>query len=137
MVHLDANKFVWPFAALVLYASASFAADPIGNWRVKDGTALIRIAPCGGSFCGTISWTSSPGLDEHNPDPSKRDRPIVGTQILLRMQAAGADRWDGKIYNPENGKTYTGHITLVDPNTLRVQGCLLLFCGGEDWTRSH
>jgi uncharacterized protein (DUF2147 family) len=98
---------------------------------------LIRIAPCGEAFCGTISWTSNPGRDEHNPDPSKRDHSIVGTQILLRMHAAGADRWDGKIYNPENGKTYTGHITLVDPNTLRVEGCLLLFCGGEDWTRSH
>jgi uncharacterized protein (DUF2147 family) len=110
-------------AALALVGAPALAADPTGNWLVKDQTAVIRIAPCADALCGTIAWTSQPGLDENNPDPSKRDRPIVGTQILLGMKpaggtggtggasgtgGAGGNRWDGEIYNPENGKTYSG-----------------------------
>jgi hypothetical protein len=37
-------------------------------------------------------WTSQLGTDEHNPDPSKRDRPIVGTQLLLRTKPAGGQQ---------------------------------------------
>ena len=76
-------------AALALVGAPALAADPTGNWLVKDQTAVIRIAPCADALCGTIAWTSQPGLDENNPDPSKRNRPIVGTQILLGMKPAG------------------------------------------------
>ena len=141
-------------AVLALVGGPALAADPAGNWLVKDQTAIIRIAPCADALCGTIAWTSQPGLDENNPDPTKRDRPIVGTQILLGMKpvggggtggtggasgtgGTGGNRWDGEIYNPENGKTYSGHIILLSPDLLRVEGCLLIFCGGENWTRSR
>ena len=140
-------------AALALVGAPALAADPTGNWLVKDQTAIIRIAPCADALCGTIAWTSQPGLDENNPDPSKRNRPIVGTQILLGMKpagggtggtggasgtgGAGGNRWDGEIYNPENGKTYSGHVILLSPDLLRIEGCLLIFCGGENWTRSR
>ena len=122
-------------AALALVGGPALAADPTGNWLVKDQTAVIRIAPCADALCGTIAWTSQPGLDENNPDPGKRDRPIVGTQIIVGMKPAGGNRWDGEIYNPENGKTYSGHIILLSPDVLRIEGCLLIFCGGENWTR--
>ena len=131
----------WCVAAmLALSATPGLAADPAGNWLVADKTAIIRIAPCAQAYCGTIAWTSQPGLDENNPDPSKRDRPIVGTQILMGMRPAGGgggNRWDGEIYNPENGKTYSGHVILTGPDVLRIEGCLLFFCGGENWTRSR
>jgi hypothetical protein len=26
-------------------------------------------------------------------------------------------------------------IILEDPNRLKLQGCMLIFCGGETWTR--
>ena len=130
-------KRAWRLSSLLaLFAGPALAADPSGNWLVADKTAIIRIAPCGSAYCGTIAWTSEPGVDEHNPDPSKRNHPIVGTQILLGMKAAGSDRWSGQIYNPDNGKTYSGHITLTGPNQLKVEGCLLFFCSGESWTRA-
>jgi uncharacterized protein (DUF2147 family) len=124
-------------AVLALTGGPALAADPGGNWLVADNTAVVRIAPCADAYCGTIAWTSQPGTDEHNPDPSRRDRPIVGTQILLGMKPAGGNRWDGEIYNPENGKTYSGHIVLLSPDRLRIEGCLLFFCGGETWTRAR
>ena len=56
--------------------------------------------------------------------------------ILLDMTPTRANKWEGQVYNSQNGKTYSANISLSDPNTLRIQGCVLGFlCGGESWTR--
>ena len=56
--------------------------------------------------------------------------------ILLDMTPTKPNKWDGQVYNSKNGKTYSANISLFDPNTLRIQGCVLGFlCGGENWTR--
>ena len=121
-----------------LVSSAAAAADPTGEWLVADGTARVRIEPCNDALWGVISWAKEPGTDENNPDPAKRSRPIIGMPILLNMQKADANRWDGQVYNAENGKTYTSHINLVRNDVLRIEGCVFggLFCGGENWTRA-
>ena len=128
--------------ALVLLALAggpALAQAPTGEWLVANGKARIRIGPCGGALCGTISWLQAPANDENNPDPAKRNRSLVGTQILLGMKPAGPNRWEGEIYNAENGKIYTGSISITGPDVLRIEGCVLagLLCGGENWTRAR
>jgi uncharacterized protein (DUF2147 family) len=123
---------------LALIASSAVAATPKGDWLVEDKDAIIRIDSCGSALCGTIVWTKKPGgLDENNPDAAKRNRPIMGLQLLLGMKPASDGRWAGDIYNPENGKTYTSRIWLKSDDTLRVEGCVLGFlCSGQDWTRT-
>jgi uncharacterized protein (DUF2147 family) len=122
--------------ALLVSATPALAADPIGEWLVKDATARIKIDHCGEGFWGVVSWEKQAGRDENNPDPSKRDRPTLGLPILLDMKSTQPDRWDGDVYNAENGKTYTSHISLVSPDVLRIEGCILgILCGGENWTR--
>ena len=38
----------------------------------------------------------------------------------------------------DNGKTYSGGLTLINPHMLRVRGCLFaILCGGENWSRSE
>jgi uncharacterized protein (DUF2147 family) len=129
-------KVSW-LVALALVLPAAAAASPAGDWLVADGSAVVRVAPCGqGAFCGKIAWTSDEGTDDHNPDASKRGQNIIGTTILIDMKASGNNRWDGEIYNPQDGKTYSGSIAVVSPDMLRVEGCLLVFCGGENWTRT-
>jgi uncharacterized protein (DUF2147 family) len=121
----------------VCFVSAAEAQSPVGEWIVEDGTAHIRIVPCGNALWGVISWTKdAPGQDENNPDPAKRSRSVMGMPILLNMKPAG-QRWDGEVYNAENGQTYTAHISLNSPNVLKIEGCVLggLFCGGENWNR--
>jgi hypothetical protein len=52
------------------------------------------------------------------------------------MAQTKTNQWDGQIYNSQDGHTYSANVSLVDTNTLRVQGCFLGFlCGGENWTR--
>jgi len=112
--------------------------DPKGDWLVADGTAIIRIVPCGANLCGNVVWTKDTGgTDENNPDPALRNRPIMGLPILLGMKPGNDGRWDGDVYNAENGKTYTSHIWLKAPDLLRIEGCVLGFlCAGQDWTRT-
>lgn len=112
------------------------AASPVGEWLVEKGLARIRIVDCGSALWGVVSWESKPGTDRENPDPSLRSRPTLGMPVLLDMTESRPNRWEGKIYNSQNGKTYSANISLRDANTLRVQGCVFnVLCGGQDWTR--
>ncbi len=118
-------------------ASAS-AADPTGDWRVADGVANIRIAQCGGSMWGAVSWENTPGgKDINNPDPAKKSRPTLGMPILIDMKKTpGVDQWEGQVYNAKDGQFYSSTITPTDPDHLEIRGCVLGFlCGGETWTR--
>ena len=123
--------------AVLAFRTTAFAADVTGEWLVAERTARISIADCGGALWGVVSWEADPGgVDEKNPDPAKRSRPTLGMPILLGMKAGGANQWTGQIYNSENGKTYSGGLTLINPDVLRVRGCLFrILCGGENWTR--
>jgi uncharacterized protein (DUF2147 family) len=110
--------------------------DPTGEWLVAERVARIEIVNCGGSYWGVVSWEMKPGIDRHNPDPELRLRPTLGMPVLLGMTQTKSNQWEGKIYNAKDGRTYSATISLVDPDTLRVEGCFLGFlCGGENWTR--
>ena len=136
-------------AALLVFASCSgtLAADPSGTWLTQGGNSRIRIADCGGALCGTIIWlkepndpdTGKPKTDKHNSDSAKRSRPLMGVQIVLGMKPNGADKWAGQVYNAEDGKTYSGNITLQSAGALKLEGCALggLVCKSQTWTRAN
>ena len=118
-------------------------ADPVGTWLVKDGDARIRIDHCPrlrDRVCGYLVWTKEAATgqanrDEHNPDAAKRNRPVLGMQILLGLAADGA-AFSGQIYNAENGKTYDAHVTRKDATHLTLKGCVLTYlCQSQTWTR--
>ena len=125
---------------LTLAHGPALAADPspTGDWMVKEGYAVIRIDNCGGRLWGIVAWEKEPGKDIENPDPAKKGRPTLGMPILIAMAPTKPNRWEGEIYNSNNGKTYSSNISMVNENTLKLEGCVLggLFCGGENWTRA-
>jgi uncharacterized protein (DUF2147 family) len=121
-------------AALGVSVVAARAADPSGLWMVADQTARIRIEPCADGYWGSIDWERTPGIDSKNPDPARRGKPLLGAPILLSMKPAD-NEWDGKVYNPKDGGYYSASIKLQNPNALRLEGCMLIFCSGETWTR--
>jgi uncharacterized protein (DUF2147 family) len=113
-----------------------FVQDPPnleGIWLTTDGKAKVEITQIGNAWEGTIIWlkdpleeNGEPKLDQHNPDPAKKPRPIIGTKILtgFARSMGKPNRWDrGEIYDPENGKTYACHLTLSeDGKRLKVRG---------------
>ena len=93
-------------SASALNATPSRAADPTGDWLTEGGAAVIRITPCDDALCGAIAWVKNPGTDQNNPDPAKRNVNVVGLPILLAMRPVSENRWEGQVYNAENGKNY-------------------------------
>jgi uncharacterized protein (DUF2147 family) len=132
--------------AVVMSLGTSLAADLSGTWLTEGGQATVRMASCGDAVCGTIVAlkqpndpdTGKPQTDVNNPDPKLRKRGIIGIQIVLGMKPnGGATKWSGKVYNAEDGETYSGNITMLNATSLKLEGCVFggLICKGQIWTR--
>ena len=131
--------------AVTLFGAAGIPgakADPRGLWLAQDG-AKVRVGSCGGTLCATIAEpksrvdpaTGQPWTDKNNPDPALRRRPLVGLPVLWSLQPSGPGKWSGTLYNVENGNTYEGHLLDVGPRTIRIEGCAIGICGGQDLSR--
>lgn len=106
-------------------AGAAQAGDPSGVWLRDNGHSQVRLGPCGGGYCGTIIW-----LRDHST-PAK-----VGQRVFYGMVPDGENSWSGHAFNPEDGKTYSGSMTLSG-NHLTTSGCALggLICKSAHWSR--
>ena len=133
---------------LALIATApALAAEPFGTWLTADKKGKVHIVNCGGALCGNLVWmdepidpdTNKPKTDKHNVDASKRDRPLLGIPIVLNMKlSATPEKWEGQVYNAEDGSTYSGSLTMTGANTADLKGCVLagLICKAQTWTRT-
>ena len=114
----------------------AWAADPSGVWLTETGTSRVRVAACGTGYCGTIVSAPGKALDAKNPDPSLRGRSVVGVRILDAPRGDGSG-FAGTLYNPSDGKTYSGSLKLTGSNTLEVSGCVLaVLCKRQTWIRA-
>jgi len=119
--------------------STAKATGVEGVWVTADGDGWVEITRDGDRYHGAIVGPTDDGrLDDENPDPALRDRPLFGLRILEGFKDAGEGKWeDGTIYDPNNGKTYSCVIELEDQKTLKVRGFIgvSLFGRTERWTR--
>jgi uncharacterized protein (DUF2147 family) len=127
-------------AILGLTAGAALAAEAsvVGDWLVKDGYANIRIDNCNGKMWGIVVWEKVPGgYDDENPDPVKKKRLTLGMPVLMGLLPKESGKWQGEIYNSQNGKMYSASISLADENTMDLEGCLFpnFMCLTQKWTR--
>lgn len=135
------RKIAYSGMFLLAMAGAAFAADnpALGEWRVEDGAATVKIVECNGRLWGVVASEKTPGgLDRMNPNPAKRSRPTLGIPVLINMKRAADERnkWEGSIYNAKDGKTYEASVQVKSPTALVVEGCVLsILCGGQTWTR--
>ena len=115
-------------ALAILMAQAAMAAGVTGEWMRDDGAAKIRFSACGSdAVCGFIAWKKDPS------GPAK-----IGEQVFFDMKPNGADSWAGAAYNPEDGKRYSGKMSLSGDH-LTTAGCVLggLICKSFGWTRAR
>lgn len=124
-------------ASLAIPAGAQAQSSIDGTYVDQGGYVEITVRPCGNARCGTITRIirpkpGEPDRDIHNDDASLRDRPILGIRILNRLRwDDGA--WRGEVYNPEDGGTYRAVVRPGSNGTLRVQGCVTVFCRTVTW----
>lgn len=124
-------------AALVAFAALPAAAQsPTGTFVSQSGDTRVRFADCGGQICGTIVAARGATTDEKNENPSLRNRALVGIRMIT-MRPSGANAWQGSLYNFQDGKTYSGRMTMPNANSMSLSGCVLggLVCRSQTWTR--
>ena len=118
-------------------ASAQKAGDAIGVWLNPENGSNVEFYRCGAGLCGKIVKVNDGQVrDSNNPDPAKRERPIVGLLIMEGARQTGDNRWAGTLYNRENGKSYSGSVIVKSKNSLELSGCVLaVLCKTVTWTR--
>ncbi|MER3464674.1 MAG: DUF2147 domain-containing protein [Chitinophagaceae bacterium] len=137
---------------LVLFALAFFhpyhntnSDAIIGIWQSGNGKGHIQIFKQNGKYHGKIIWlkepldkvTGHPKLDNKNPDPSKRNVPIMGMVVMRDFNYEDGEWTNGHIYDPSGGKEYKAYLKLKDINTLLVRGYIGISLIGktDTWTR--
>jgi uncharacterized protein (DUF2147 family) len=149
------------FAALAalftLPVHAQTGADVYGKWLTESTNAqteLYRCAdPARGPICGKVVWlrnatnpdqTPAASVEEvrdvKNPDAALRDRRLIGLEFLYGFKPAEGEPGTyegGKIYNAEDGETYSARIKLENPDKLVLRGYVLMPMLGKSqtWTR--
>lgn len=118
-------------------AGAQSADDAFGVWLNPENGSNVEFYKCGGEgLCAKITKvTDGQTADDKNPDPAKRSQPIVGLVIMENAKKSGA-KWSGTIYNRENGKSYSGSITVKNKDAVDLSGCVAaIICRTVTWTR--
>lgn len=119
----------------LVFPGATQQPGIVGLWLTGD-EAHIEIKPCPEGYCGYVAKALRPGYtDQRNKDPNLRNRPIDGLQIMTLHATNRPNAFDGRLYNPLDGNTYDGGVELLDINTLKMRGCVLIFCRSENWSR--
>jgi hypothetical protein len=78
-----------------------------------------------------------PFRDSFNPDPDKRTRALLGHQLILGLKLTPEGKFDGDIYNAEDGKSYSVSIWRESPDRLKLKGCLIKFlCQTQTWQQT-
>ncbi len=140
-----AQIFITAFLFINLW-SAGFAQgvpSPIGLWKNEDAT--FEILEKNGTLLGKVVSVNEPKssseqirTDIHNPDASKRDRPLVGLVFMTGFVKKTDTKWEnGTIYDPKTGNTYSGNLEMVGANQIKVRGFIGIAAIGRTaiWTR--
>lgn len=127
------------FATIFLTATTAFGAvqsDVLGVWKTDGGDSQLELFKCGEKICGKIVWLKVPKyidsndgpvgktkVDRKSPDPTLRNRPVLGLQVMKGLTAKSNNSWDkGICYDPETGKSYKCKMRLASPGRLELRG---------------
>lgn len=139
-------------AMLAGQANADTGSPILGIWNTPEGAAKIEVYRCGEKFCGKLLWLKEPNypmdddpafagkpkVDRYNPDPARRNDPVIGKEILKDLAAVDATSWSGgEIYDTKSGKTYRCKATLTEAGTLEMRGFIGISLIGRTsvWSR--
>lgn len=138
------NRSMLAAALLFLPLANPALAGPEGTWSMSNGKVAVRVDDCSGNLCARIvglrepisKIDGRPKVDRENPNPAKRQRPLIGLPILIGMKPAGENAWKGAIYNPDDGKTYIATVRYTG-QTMKVKGCVdEILCKTNTFLRS-
>jgi uncharacterized protein (DUF2147 family) len=144
MHHVHRSAFWLLFwIASVTSIRAAESLSPVGHWKNDDAT--LEIFDSGGKLSGKIIALKEPKTTEgetkkdiHNPDATKRSRPIVGMVFMSGFTKKSDLRWEeGTIYDPKSGNSYSCFLELQGADRIEIRGFVgISLIGRTDvWTR--
>lgn len=132
---------------LLFLATYSLGQTCVGTWiTIDDETgkkkSKVELYKQDGKLYGKITYVyPRPGLAD-NPvckkcSGDRKDKPLIGLQIVRGLAWNGTEWEDGTIVDPENGKVYTCSIWLAEGNSdkLNVRGYVGPFFRTQTWIR--
>jgi uncharacterized protein (DUF2147 family) len=110
------------FLFLSITSLAQTAPEKIkGLYWSPEKDAKIEIYKNGNHYFGKTVWAAIARKDVNNPNKELTQRNLLGLDILTNFSYEDGVYKDGKVYDPNNGKTYSCKITL-EGNNLKVRG---------------
>ena len=121
------SQLIWA-ALSVFIATGSALADSrsiLGTWQRGDGTARVRMAPCGNKICATNVWIKDAANQQER----------VGDRLVFTINPIG-DAWTGSAYDPQRKLNMSAKI-IASGNSMVSTGCMLggLYCRSTNWAR--
>lgn len=113
--------------ALVSPLAAS-TATPVGDWELASGESRFEITACGENLlCAKLTWLRDDVKAQANLASYLNDYVMEGAA------PSGTNTWSGTV--SYDGGTYSGKLTLVDADTMRLSGCMGIFCKSMELER--
>ncbi len=118
------------FCSQFLFAASN---DVVGKWRTIDDEtqkpkSIVEISNNGDVFEGKVVQIFKSEGEDQNPKCTKckgvlKDQPVIGLKVLSEMKRRKSDWGDGKIVDPNNGKSYDVKMELTEGGAkLKVRG---------------
>ena len=134
-----------------ILSATSFCAlaqsTPVGLWRSFDDKtgepkAEVRITDSAGVLSGKIEKRLLPGVKPEDLctecTDDRKDKPKLGLEVIRgAKKSPDAEVWvDGKILDPENGKSYNLKMTPIEGGKkMEVRGSFGPFGRTQTWQR--
>ena len=129
--------------SIILSAFSINAQSITGKWKTIDDEtgdekSVIEIYKKGDKYYGKVISIVDPDKRDSNCDKctdSRKDKPVLGMEIIKDLEQDGDEFEDGTILDPQNGKIYDCKIWLKDKKTLNVRGYIAFFYRTQNWIR--
>ena len=125
------------------------AQSVFGTWKTIDDEtgkvkSLVEIYEQDGKVYGKVVKLFRGPDEEQDPICSectddRKDKKILGMEILRELEKDGDEYEDGTICDPKNGKIYDCKMWVDedDPSKLRVRGYLYFIYRTQTWIRQN
>lgn len=113
--------FLGGLSLAAVVAGSAYAGSPFGTWERPSTGGQIEVYECKGGL--GMKVLKSPKADS------------VGKVMMCGAKADGTNKWKGDLQSPEDGNTYSGHVTLINDKTLKLDGCAGKVCKGDEWKK--
>ena len=122
--------FLFGLIAITGFNDGGPSHNVVGVWESEEKNLQVEIFEDNGEFAGRMIYfkCSSEQImrsrtDTENPDKSLTTRKLLGLKLVTRLEYKGMNVWDdGKIYDPNTGRTFEARIQLTGQNTAIVRG---------------